>query len=335
MSAARGVVNVVRGGNLRARLTAVRDGQAAVRVAAVGAGLHSGVLDRLAAGSRSTSDLATDLGWPREDLLDALLRVLAALRLVRSVGERWSPTRRGRRLLRDDVLRAAYEGFADYHVGVYRDLEDQLAGGPGRRDVADKGEVIARLSRMMDPFVLGAVDRELREHTPARVLDVGCGSGSHLAHMLRSLPDATGVGVEVDAGAAALARTALAEAGLDGRARVVEGDVRALAVMPEEFDLALVANVVYYLPEPDRVPVLRAVAERVRRGGVVLVVSTTLEDSVFSRHFDLLLRAQEGAMGLPSTDLLCRALREAGLEPAPPRRIAPGEPLTAVTAVRR
>jgi cyclopropane fatty-acyl-phospholipid synthase-like methyltransferase len=201
--------------------------------------------------------------------------------------------------------------------------------------VVDKGEVIARLSGMMDPFVLGAVDRELREHAPARVLDVGCGSGSHLAHMLRSLPEATGVGVEVDAAAAALARTALAEAGLDGRAQVVEGDVRALDATPEEFDLALVANVVYYLPEPERVPVLRAVAERVRRGGVVLVVSTTLEDSMFSRHFDLLLRAQEGAMGLPSTDLLCRALREAGLEPGPPRRIAPGEPLTAVTAVRR
>jgi SAM-dependent methyltransferase len=335
MSAVRGVVNMARGGNLRARLTAVRDGQAAVRVAAVGAGLDSGVLDRLATAPRSTSDLATDLGRPREDLLDSLLRVLAALRLVRPAGERWSLTRRGRRLLRDDVLRAAYEGFADYHVGVYRDLEDQLAGGPGRRDVADKGEVIARLSRMMDPFVLGAVDRELREHAPARVLDVGCGSGSHLAHMLRSLPEATGVGVEVDAAAAALARTALAEAGLDGRAQVVEGDVRALDATPEEFDLALVANVVYYLPEPERVPVLRAVAERVRRGGVVLVVSTTLEDSMFSRHFDLLLRAQEGAMGLPSTDLLCRALREAGLEPGPPRRIAPGEPLTAVTAVRR
>jgi hypothetical protein len=153
--------------------------------------------------------------------------------------------------------------------------------------------------------------------------------------MLRSLPEATGVGVEVDAAAAALARTALADAGLDGRAQVVEGDVRALDPTPEEFDLALVANVVYYLPEPERVPVLRAVAERVRRGGVVLVVSTTLEDSMFSRHFDLLLRAQEGSMGLPSTDLLCRALREAGLEPGPPRRIAPGEPLTAVTAVRR
>jgi len=303
-------------------------------VAAVGAGLRSGVLDRLAAATESTTDLAVGLGWPREDLLDSLLRVLAAMRLVRPTGNRWSLTRRGRALLEDDVLRAAYEGFADYHVGVYRDIEEQLAGGPGRRDVADKGEVIARLSRMMDPFVYGAVDRELREHAPRRVLDVGCGSGSHLAHMLSSRPDATGVGVEVDAAAAALARTSLAAAGLTDRARVVEGDVRSLVATPEEFDLALVANVLYYLPEPERVPVLRAVGHQVRRGGVVLVVTTTLDDSMFSRHFDLLLRAQEGAMSLPSTELLCRALREAGLEPGQPRRIAPGEPLTAVTAVR-
>ena len=51
-----------------------------------------------------------------------------------------------------------------------------------------------------------------------------------------------------------------------------------------------------------------------------------------SRHFDLLLRAQAGAMELPDADDLVDQLRAAGLQPEPPQRIAPGTPLVAVRA---
>jgi hypothetical protein len=58
-------------------------------------------------------------------------------------------------------------------------------------------------------------------------------------------------------------------------------------------------------------------------------------DDSFSRHFDLLLRAQRGAAELPDMDVLGHQLRQAGLEPEAPRQIAPGEPLTALLAHRR
>jgi hypothetical protein len=64
------------------------------------------------------------------------------------------------------------------------------------------------------------------------------------------------------------------------------------------------------------------------------VVTTALDDSMFSRHFDLLLRAQDGAMELPPMDMLAEQLRSAGLTPGRPRRISPGEPLTAVVATK-
>jgi len=328
-------LRLARSGEVRARLAAVRDGQAAVRVAAVGAGLRTGVLDALREGPRTTTDLASRGGWSDEDLLGALLHVLSGMSLVHEAHGRWELGRRGRAVLDDDVVRATYEGFSDYHVGLYAGIEQQLSGGAARRDVAEKGEVIARLSRAMDPFVLDALADEVRSRRPHRVLDVGCGSGSHLAHVLRLAPEASGVGIEADPAAATLARMTLTDSGVGSRGEVVLGDVREM--LDESlgwFDLALLANVVYYLPLRERAPLLRGVAERLRPGGGLMVVTTALDDSLFSRHFDLLLRTQEGEMGLPAMDHLAAQLRSAGLVPGKARRIAPGEPLTAVVATK-
>lgn len=332
----RTVLKVARSGDVRARVAAIRDAQAAVRVAAVTAGLRTGTLDHLRSGPDSVAGIAGKRGWSDQVVVEGLLQVLAMLGLVERRGSTWGLTRRGSALLEDDVARATYEGFGGYHVGLYGGIERQLGGGPPRQDVVEHGDIIARVARAMDPFVADALTREIARNRPRRILDVGCGSGSHLTHLLTAVPEATGVGIETDHGAATIARMALTDHGLAGRASVVEGDVRqVLDPSLGSFDLALLANVVYYFPPAERVDLLRAVADRLERGGALVVVTTVLTDALFSRHLDLLLRVQEGDMGLPSTEELCDQLRSAGLAPERPRRISPGEPLTAVVARRR
>jgi len=326
---------IARSGDFRARLRAVRDGQAAVRLAAVGAGLRTGVLDQLREAPSTAGELAKRAGWSNETILEGLLQVLAGLGLVHSSRDGWELAARGRAVLEDDVVRATYEGFSDYHTGLYDHIERQLTRISARRDVIEKGDVIARLSRAMDPFVLDALGKVLQERQPKRVLDVGCAAGSHLVHMLRISPTATGVGIEVDHSAAAMARATLTDAGYASRAEVVEGDVRrVLEPSMGEFGFALLANVIYYLPLRERVPLLRAVAERLEPGGALIVVTTALTDAPFSRHFDLLLRAQAGEMELPAMSMLTDQLREAGLAPGKARRITPGEPVTVVVATK-
>jgi predicted O-methyltransferase YrrM len=304
-------------------------------VAAAAAGLRTGLLDLLGQGPATTSALATRRGWSDESLLESFLQTLAQLGLARTSRGQWQLTRRGRSVLADDVVRAMYEAFDGYHTGLYREVEKQLSGGDGRHDVAENGQLIARLSRAMDPFVTDFLTHQLQTVQPRAVLDIGCGAGSHLVHMLRMAPDASGTGIESDSAAAALARTRVSDEGLAHRAGIVEGDVRqTLGSMTDSFDLVLLANMIYYLPVGERVPLLRAVAERVQRGGTVVVVTTALTDAMFSRHFDLLLRAQTGDMELPTLADLSGQLRAAGLAPGRPRRIAMGEPLAAMMATR-
>ena len=336
MSRLVATAKLFRGGGLP-WLRVARDGLAAIRVAVGAAGLSTGVLECLRDGPVDAAFVRAQLGLDDDGLLEPWLRVLQGHGLVRASAGGWSLTRRGRRLLDDEVLRGAYEGFAGFHTGLYRELPHQLHRGPPRRDIAERGETIAQLTRAMEPVLHEALVAAVREARPTRVLDVGCGAGQNLAAMLAAAPAAAGTGVEVDEAVADIAERLLAQRGLARRARVLRGDVRDLVAGGEAggpHDLALLANVVYYLPLAERVPLFRALAGLLSEGGALLVTTTAATPDPFSRHFDLLLRAQGQDMELPEVEPLRRQLAEAGLRPAPARRLVPGQPLVAVLARR-
>ncbi len=330
----RTTIRVLRSGDVRGRLSAVRDGRAAIRLATVAAGLRTGVLETLAGGPATVEELAGQVGATDRDLLRAFLETLVTTRVATRRDDRYALSRRGLAVLEDRMVRATYTAFDDFHTGLYRELETQLAGGPGRDDVTRQAPVIAELSEAMQPFSDALLRNLVLDRNPGSVLDVGCGAGHQLATMLEVVPTATGTGIELDPESADLARRHLADRGVADRAEVLVGDARELLGRVEPVDLALLANVVYYVPVDQRVDLFRAVRERVRPGGRVVVISTALLDDSFSRHFDLLLRAQEGRMELPDMPQLARQLAEAGLVPDVPRRISYGDPLSAVVADR-
>ncbi len=330
---------IARAGNLRARMRATRDGLAAIRLNAGGAAVGTGVLDALAAGPASTADLARELHLADEKLLATFLRVVASTELVKDEGRQWSLTARGRAAVDDDLVRASDLAFSGFHPAIYRELGPQLAGGAARRDVAEQGELIARLSGGFEPLVLGVLTRTVRDRAPARILDVGCGKALELAAMLEAAPGARGVGIDVDPGAVELAGRTLAERGLADRADVVHTDLRGAAgdgtgPLAEPFDFALLANVLYYLPMDERVDFLRSVVALLAPGGTLFVTTTVAAPSFFSRHFDLLLQTQEGEMELSDAQTLADQLAQAGLVPGKVQPVAARLPIVTVAAGR-
>ncbi len=331
---------IVRAGHPRARLRATRDGLAAVRIQLGAAAIGTGLLDTLATGDATTAELARRLGAVDEELLTAFLRVVASAGLVSGgEGRPWHLTARGRAVVDDELVRATYEAFSGLYTDIYRQMRPMLTGGGRRRDVAEHGALIAQISRGFEPLVTAALTRAVTERRPRRVLDIGCGAGLELAAMLESARDAYGVGVDLDAGAADLAEATLRERGLADRSAIVRADVRdpsarATGPLAEPFDLALLANVIYYLPMAERVPLLRDIAGLLAPGGLLFLVSTVATPQYFSRHFDLLLRSQEGQMEITDAATLVDQLAEAGFRVDRPRAVTPGAPVVTVTATR-
>ena len=94
----RVLAEVLRSGNLYARVRAARAGLTGIRLQMIAAALDLGLLDALVEGPASTEQLAGRLGAVDQDLLAAYLRVLAAAGLVTGEGSwRLTPVRPGRR----------------------------------------------------------------------------------------------------------------------------------------------------------------------------------------------------------------------------------------------
>ena len=87
-----------------------------------------------------------------------------------------------------------------------------------------------------------------RYGTPARILDVGCGTGELTACLAERYPDAQILGVEIDADHVARAKTRCAAFG--DRVQVRVGDAYNLDVEAGWFDLVVCRHVLQSIPDP-------------------------------------------------------------------------------------
>jgi tRNA1Val (adenine37-N6)-methyltransferase len=109
---------------------------------------------------------------------------------------------------------------------------------------------LARGHRFSTDDVLTAWRASLALPQARRCLDLGCGVGSVGLSTLALLgwEDATLVGVEAQEVSVALARRSVARNGLEGRVRIVQGDIRDPEVLPADASFELITGSPPYIP---------------------------------------------------------------------------------------
>ncbi|MGA0532107.1 ArsR/SmtB family transcription factor [Hansschlegelia sp. KR7-227] len=145
-------------------------------------------------------------------------------------------------------------------------------------------------------------------------LDLGTGTG----RMLELLAGRVGraVGVDSNRDMLALARANLARAGVSN-AQVRQGDIFALPVPADSFDLVVVHQVLHFLDDPARA--LREAARTVRPGGRLLIVD-------FAPHAIEALREQHAHRRLGfSPETMTGWIVAAGLEPVSRADLPPSD----------
>jgi 4-hydroxy-2,2'-bipyrrole-5-carbaldehyde O-methyltransferase len=172
------------------------------------------------------------------------------------------------------------------------------------------GELIARSSRILEPYILEIVDSVVPEKGVCRLLEVGCGSGVYIRRACLRNPDLQAVGLELQPGVADFARQNLQAWGLARRARVDIGDIRRYA-SPERFDLVTLHNNIYYVPVSERLDLIRRLVTFLNPGGRLLV-TTACQGSESTQMLNLWGEMTEGAGALPEADTVCDLLHQAG-----------------------
>ena len=276
-----------------------------------------GLLKLLSRGPHTAREIGRALDIAEGDLdpLIAWLEVGVALGELSLSGEQYSIAGSLAAALSEpqhDALLAVLEEMAGLHALLLRDTPGRLKQGQRLTLKDQDGEVIARSSRLLEPFVHEAIGRAIPTTGPVHVLEIGCGSGTYLCHMLKSNPEVRVHGIELQPEVAELARRNLQAWGVAERATIEVQDVRARQV-GEFFDVVTMHNNVYYFEESARSALFRQVAQHLRPGGTLLLSTACRGGSPGVALLNLWGAMTQGCGRLPTSEELCRQLRLAGL----------------------
>jgi cyclopropane fatty-acyl-phospholipid synthase-like methyltransferase len=172
------------------------------------------------------------------------------------------------------------------------------------------GELIARSSRILEPYILEIVDSVVPEKGAIHLLEVGCGSGVYIRRACLRNPELQAVGLELQPVVADLARQNIQAWGLAERVRVDRGDIRTYT-RPERFDLVTLHNNIYYFPIPERLDLIRRLASFLNPGGKI-VVTSACQGFQSTMMLNLWAEMTEGFGALPEADALWDLISQAG-----------------------
>jgi hypothetical protein len=237
-------------------------------------------------------DLAAVVG-ARADLLERLLRVLAAVGLVSADGGRWRLTPDGAWLApqHPDSLDDYARDVRVNGLPAWAGLADTVRGGPapGHRDAAVADRAIAAATGAFD--FAGSLLGALELPTGARVIDLGGGLGRLAEGMLAARPDLRFTIVEL-AATAARARAHLAERGLAHSVQVRTSD--EVTDPDDRADVCVLQRVLLNLEDDAAAALLTRAAALVGRGGRIAVVDIERDASPGVALGDLLNLARSG-----------------------------------------
>jgi len=316
-------------GQLRLLLSATRLVQPYYRLVWLAAAARAGLLPRLADGPVSPTRLARDFAADAADSdgLQTWLDMGVTLRELACDEDGYRLSGFLARRLADpanDAIAAILEEIATLHHRLIFETPERLRQGrPFTLDDQD-GVLIARSSRIVEPFLHEAIDDVLAPRGPVRLLEVGAGTGAHIRYAAERNLELTALGLELQPSVAELANANLREWGLAERARVDKGDVRDRT--PEAaFDLVTLHNNIYYFSVDERTALLHHLKRFLAPDGRLLLTTSCRGGSPTTQALDIWSANTVGCGRLPEVSELTAQLRAAGFDDVRSRRLMPGE----------
>lgn len=191
--------------------------------------------------------------------------------------------------------------------------------GPHR----EYGDIIARSSRSLEPFIFELIDRVFPDSGPVRLLEVGCGNAGYILHAAGRNAELRAVGLELDRHVAETAGRAVMEAGLQDRITIRTADVREYRG-PGAFDVVTLYNNIYYFPVEERVALSAHLRDLLNPNGMIVITTGCMNGGIEFELVNLIHATTKGWGRLPHRDEMLRQLSEAGFERNSARNLLPG-----------
>src|SRR5262245_36968834 len=194
----------------------VREMRCYHRLVFVGAALSNGLLRRLAAGPVTLEMLSAELNVapPMREGLEAWLQLGVAIGELRFGIEGYALRGRlSRRLSKaaNDAAAAFIEEIAMLHHFIITQTPVRLRRNQRLALAEQDGRLVARASRLAEPFICEALDEAIPRRGPVRLFEIGCGAASFIRYAAARNPQLTALGLELQPAVADLAAANIAE----------------------------------------------------------------------------------------------------------------------------
>lgn len=164
-----------------------------------------------------------------------------------------------------DAYQAFLEEIVRYHYTYITDTPILLKEHGSFPFDESLGELIARSSRVSEPFIFEAVDAVIPRQGDFELLEIGCGSGVNIQRACARNPALRVVGLELQEKVANAARKNIQAWGLEDRATIELCDVRKYSTS-RKFDLITLHQNIYYFQVAARVALAHHLIDYLKPG---------------------------------------------------------------------
>ncbi|MFY3135191.1 SAM-dependent methyltransferase [Achromobacter xylosoxidans] len=297
----------------------------------------SGLMARLADGPIPLAQLAADStagdAAGAREALRAWLQMGCRLGLLQRGPEGYALRGLARKLARpeNDATLALVQEAASMHHRLILQTPAKLRQGELWDLENQDGELTARSSRALEPFLVDAIRRFVPRTGPCRLLEVGCGSAIYIRHAALHNPDLTATGLELQPRVARLAQENIQAWGLRDRVTIETGDIRQWELSPA-YDLVTLYNNIYYFPVHERVALLARVRQLLKPAGQLLLATCCQGGNAGMEALNLWGASNRHGGRLPGSDEMRLQLRDAGYANVEVSRLIPGDSFFAFRA---
>ena len=198
---------------------------------------------------------------------------------------------------------------------------------------SEYGDIIARSSRTLEPFLFEAIDRIFPESDAIRLLEVGCGYAGYIIYAADRHSGLNAVGLELDAHVAETARRNVQTRGLQDRVTIIVADVRNYRTA-ELFDMLTLYNNIYYFPVEERIELFKHLRGLLKPNGRILLTTGCMNGGIEFELVNLIHATTKGWGRLPDKDEMLQQLSAAGFERNSAINLLPGDKYYAFTGYR-
>lgn len=195
------------------------------------------------------------------------------------------------------------------------------------------GELIARSSRTLEPFVVEAMDSTFPLAGSVRLLEIGCGTAVYIRLAAEKNPDLCAVGLELQQEVAEMAAQNIQNWGLQDRVAIEYRDIRQFSD-ENGFDITTLYNNIYYFTVSERTQLFRQIHSLLKPGGCLLLTTSCQDGSPLIEALNLWCVTTQGYARLPAIAELTEQMHDAGFTRVSSLRLIPGDSYYAVTGYR-